>query len=61
MSRVKVAVYGTLKKGFHNHLVLGDDAKYLGRGMTTSKYDMRNAGFPAILSNPDGKRVAVEV
>lgn len=61
MSKVKVAVYGTLKEGYGNHRVLGDEAKFLYRGMTTRKYDMKNAGFPAIMPNPEGKPVAVEV
>jgi len=58
---VLVAVYGTLKKGYNNHHVLGKEYNYLGYGNTQGKYDMKDAGFPAIVKNEEGKPVQVEV
>ncbi|MCX8028430.1 MAG: gamma-glutamylcyclotransferase [Brevinematales bacterium] len=36
---ILIFVYGTLKKGFHNHRMI-KDAKFVGRGKTKDKYVM---------------------
>lgn len=46
-----VFVYGSLKKGFHNHKVL-KDSTFIGIGTTKEKYDMISYNsFPAVISN----------
>jgi len=45
---MKIFVYGTLKKGFGNHRVLGD-AKFLCEDITLYPYIMLDAGFPVVL------------
>lgn len=45
---VKIAVYGTLKQGHHNHHYI-DGAKFLGDCITEAEYTMHSmGGFPAI-------------
>lgn len=45
-----VFVYGTLKRGYGNHRVLGS-AKFVGEGKTVSgAYKMLDGGFPMVLS-----------
>lgn len=44
-----VFVYGTLKKGHHNHRVLGPNPKFVGHAITNTKYVMHDAGFPVLL------------
>jgi gamma-glutamylcyclotransferase (GGCT)/AIG2-like uncharacterized protein YtfP len=48
---VKVFVYGTLKKGFGNHGVLGD-AKFICEDRTRYPYIMMDAGFPVVMDTP---------
>lgn len=45
-----VFVYGTLKRGHHNHRVLGPDPKFVGHALTNTKYKMLDAGFPVLLA-----------
>jgi gamma-glutamylcyclotransferase (GGCT)/AIG2-like uncharacterized protein YtfP len=46
---MKVFVYGTLKKGYHNHYLL-KDAKYLGKNLTLPSFTMLNLGaFPGVV------------
>lgn len=58
---VPVFVYGTLRRGFHNHHYL-EDLPYLGAASTTiEKYEMRDAAggsFPVVFERKmkDGKR-----
>ena len=48
-----VFVYGSLKKGSHNHGVLGD-SKMLGRGNTVEKFTMLDLGsYPAVIDGDD--------
>lgn len=55
----KVAVYGTLKQGFHNNLLLAD-SKFLGSERTTAEWRMVSlGGFPALV--PGDSTVLVEV
>jgi gamma-glutamylaminecyclotransferase len=50
---MNVFVYGSLKRGFHNHSVL-DGAKFAGEATLNPKYTMYSlGGYPAIV--PDGK------
>lgn len=45
---MKVFVYGTLKKGKHNHWYL-EDSDYLGRGKTKEKYNYsKSGGLPKV-------------
>jgi gamma-glutamylcyclotransferase (GGCT)/AIG2-like uncharacterized protein YtfP len=46
-----VFVYGTLKRGHHNHGVLGDSF-FMDTGHTEKYYVMFDAGFPVLLSPP---------
>jgi gamma-glutamylcyclotransferase (GGCT)/AIG2-like uncharacterized protein YtfP len=58
----KVFVYGTLKKGFHNHSVL-QGAEYIGTANSVQKFNMINlGGFPAVLYNSDdGYQISGEI
>ena len=50
---MKVFVYGSLKKGFHNHRVLGD-SEFVCTDIL-SGYSLVDLGsFPMALPNPDG-------
>lgn len=56
----RVAVYGTLKKGGHNHRLL-NEAKYLGQDTTEAKYNLYSLGcFPAVTINGP-KAIEIEV
>jgi len=56
---VLVFVYGTLKKGFHNHCVINPDAKYLGRAFTyRPHFKMLDTGsFPVVRRDTDNGSV----
>lgn len=43
----KVFVYGTLKRGHGNHVLL-EQSKFLGAGVTTEKYVMYKSGVPFV-------------
>lgn len=58
---VKVFVFGTLKRGYSNHVVLGGEHRLVGEAETTSCYRMYSAGFPVILADGDGHRVTGEL
>jgi gamma-glutamylcyclotransferase (GGCT)/AIG2-like uncharacterized protein YtfP len=45
-----VFVYGTLKRGHHNHRVLGPNPQFVGNAITNTKYKMLDAGFPVLLA-----------
>lgn len=52
MSTIKLAVYGTLKKGEHNDNFL-KNSKFLGEFVTSPNFTMYNlGGFPAVV--PEG-------
>jgi len=54
MSKTKVFVYGTLKKGFGANRILGSDAKFLGRAVTGKGYRLLDIGaFPALQNRGD--------
>lgn len=45
----RVFVYGTLKKGYHNHLLL-EDSEYLGPFVTEPEYTMHSLmAYPAVI------------
>ncbi|MGI9571737.1 MAG: gamma-glutamylcyclotransferase family protein [Candidatus Actinomarinaceae bacterium] len=49
----KVFVYGTLKKGYHNHNCL-EGSEFIGSARSIEKFNMINlGGFPAVLYNSD--------
>jgi len=56
----RVAVYGTLKRGYGANSMLAD-ATCLGRGTTVPSYQMTDVGFPMIEPDDDGHRIRVEV
>jgi gamma-glutamylcyclotransferase (GGCT)/AIG2-like uncharacterized protein YtfP len=47
MSKTRFAVYGTLKRGFHNNYVLGN-AKCIGTFVTKPEYTLFDGGFPVV-------------
>ena len=55
-----VAVYGTLKNGFHNHCALGN-SKFLGEIQTDSKFTMRSAGGFPFVENKGNSSIKVEI
>lgn len=58
----RVFVYGTLKRGIHNHHLLAD-AQYVGQAYTIDTFRMHDVGFPVIRfsDHPDAKSVFGEV
>jgi len=58
-----VAVYGTLKRGYHaNSKMDTRGCKCLGSGVTGNTFDMTDCGFPMLKKNNNGgSRVIVEV
>lgn len=60
MSDHVVAVYGSLRRGFHNHPVLGD-SEYFGESATEARYTMIDLGyFPAVIDS-GGTAIHVEI
>jgi gamma-glutamylaminecyclotransferase len=57
----KVAVYGTLKRGFHNaHFLAG--VKFLGTAKTFEKYPMLDKGIPYLFNVPgNGFNIVCEI
>src|SRR5690606_26884300 len=63
---IRVAVYGTLKRGHGNHYLLANpNVAFLGRTILTGPYHMVSlGGFPAVVRSPDVKlqnRILCEV
>lgn len=56
----KIAVYGTLRKGFGNHRVLGN-SKLIDSGWTKEKYKLTASGIPFVNPNEQVSKVRVEV
>ena len=62
MSRVKVAVYGTLKSFHPNSSLLGRDAKVVAQGIRVPNTSMYNIGwFPGVVHDDNGPGVDVEI
>ncbi len=57
---MKIAVYGTLRKGFGNQYYLGD-SKFIGKGLTKEKYKLTASGIPFVNPNEALHQVTVEV
>ena len=58
---MRVAVYGTLRQGFHNHYILGPST-FLGTGKTVDKTTMySNGGFPIMSLTKPTVEAVVEV
>ena len=50
----RVAVYGSLKRGFGNHYLLSNRGLFLGAWLTDASYTMYDLGaFPAVLHGGD--------
>ena len=60
---MKVAVYGSLKCGFHNHRVIDmAGGRLVGTGKTKDMYTMRSlGGFPGVFLNEPTSNISVEV
>jgi gamma-glutamylcyclotransferase (GGCT)/AIG2-like uncharacterized protein YtfP len=56
----RVFVYGTLKSGFRNHYLL-KGCEFFGAAATISTYKMIENGFPVIMPDSEGKRLAGEI
>ena len=63
MNNIPVFVYGSLKRGFYNHSLLGHyNSDFVGSGKTKEKYKMFSLGnFPAIKPDSSGQCVIGEV
>ena len=57
---MKIAVYGTLREGYHNNTVLGDSVK-IGLGWTKDKYQLTASGIPFVHPSIALHPVRVEV
>jgi len=58
---VRVFVYGSLMRGFHNHRLLAD-ATFVGENRTVPGFAMWSMGaYPAVTRNPGGTAVPGEV
>lgn len=57
---INIAVYGTLRKGYGNHRVLGN-SKFIGSGRTVDKYKLTANGIPFVNKNEPVSNVKVEV
>lgn len=58
-----LAVYGTLRKGYHNHRLL-HGSKFIGTGLTVERHRMHGTTVPFVLEgdeNNEGGRIRVEV
>ena len=56
-----VAVYGSLRKGLHNHLVLGKDPDFIGEGIVKG-FGMYSLGmYPALTREGKHTDVVVEI
>lgn len=56
----RVCVYGTLRKGNHNHAILSR-SKFLGEFKTAPVYNMYNMGCPFISHVDNGMPISTEV
>ena len=57
---MKVFVYGTLQRGWHNHHILRT-ARFIGRATTVRKFGMTDVGFPFMLRDQRVAPVAGEL
>jgi len=57
-----VFVYGSLKKDYSNHSVLGVDSKFISNAYTSNKYTMVSlGGFPGVLKDIPTSTIKGEV
>lgn len=57
---INIAVYGTLRKGFGNHRILGS-SELVDSGWTNEKYKLTANGIPFVNPNEAISKVRVEV
>ena len=55
-----VFVYGTLKRGYHNHDLL-KGAKFIGEGLTYKRFRLFDVGYPLAIPAEKGARIKGEV
>ena len=60
MNNAIIFVYGTLRKGFHNHKLLSFTT-YLGTAKTAEKYTMYTSGIPFVNCTPAISQIAGEL
>lgn len=58
--KYKLATYGTLKRGGHNHYLL-KDAKFLGEGYTEKGYGLIVDGLPFLVQDKEGPGCYIEL
>ncbi len=56
----KLFVYGTLKRGFGNNVLL-KNSKFIGKAVTEDYFDVYSCGFPCAYPNPNGKKISGEI
>ena len=56
----KLFVYGTLKRGFGNSILLRN-SEFVGCATTKDFFDVYDCGFPCAYPNQDGKRIYGEI
>lgn len=56
----RIAVYGTLKAGNHNHGLVSKGS-YIGAGLTINKYAMQDHGVPYVFKHRSRDQINVEV
>jgi len=57
---MRVFVYGTLKRGWHNHRLLAT-AQFVGNATLDGTHVLLDAGFPVCMVHPQGATVTGEV
>lgn len=63
MTKTKIYIYGTLKKGnyFHDHYLTGPSTTFIGPAVTSKDYTLYIHGLPMLIKEESDKGVKGEV